>query len=134
MRGITKRTTKGGEVRWDAVWDEPSADGNRKQRKKTFRTKKEAERFRTKTMHELHSGAYIQPSTTTVADYLEEWVKGRRNELEASSFLRYQGIVRGRLIPGLGQVELAKLTPLAVQRYYKHLEDDGVGPSSSRCL
>ena len=132
MRGITKRTTKGGETRWDAVWDEPTADGTRKQRKKTFRTRKEAERFRTKSLHEIHSGTYIQPSTTTVAEHLETWLDVTASTVRHSTFTVYAAIVRTHLIPALGGIKLANLEPKTIQRLYRRFLDAGAAPSTVR--
>ncbi|MEA2514138.1 MAG: hypothetical protein QOJ59_3625, partial [Thermomicrobiales bacterium] len=71
---IQKRVGKQG-TRWCAVYDEPTPDGKRRQRRKTFKTKREAETFLAKAVSALDSGAYVTPSTETVGLYLSRWLE-----------------------------------------------------------
>lgn len=58
----------------------------------------------------------------TVGDLLERWLAEVATlKLRPSSLDRYGGIVRGQLVPALGRVPLASLTPQHVARAYAEL-------------
>ena len=52
------------------------ATGKRKQQWVTIKgTKKEAEKRLAELLHQLDNGTFIKPGKTTVADYLNQWLK-----------------------------------------------------------
>jgi hypothetical protein len=64
---IAKRTTKNGDVRYDVRLRAP--DGQ--ERSKTFRTKKEAERYERAHFAALDAGTWVDPRAGRIT--LEEW-------------------------------------------------------------
>jgi integrase len=64
-----------------------------------------------------------------MAVYLSSWIEKVRHEVEPSSFARYQSEVRLRLIPGLGNLSLARLTSQQVQAFYAQKLHEGVSAS-----
>jgi integrase len=130
MQGrIQKRVGKRGMV-WTAVVDLPRdpVTGKRKQKRITARTKKEAEELVAKTLHEVQTGSYVEPSTLTVGQWLTAWLESHA-VLDAST-QRYDGIVRGRLIPAFGDLRLARLTAQRVQLAYKEWAAAGLSPTT----
>ena len=61
---------------WTVVFDEPRAEGRRRQRSKGgFRTRKDAERYLREQLVSLDAGTYMAPHKLTVATYLaEHWL------------------------------------------------------------
>jgi len=64
----------------------------------------------------------------TVADYLREWMEAKRHRVRQGTAIRYQAEVRLRLIPGLGNIPLTKLSPQHLQSFYARLLSAGTSP------
>ena len=95
-------------------------------------TKKEAERKLSDILHQLDTGTFMKPGKTTVADFLERWLKDYQPNLSPRGFERYGSIIRGHLLPGLGSIPLTQLRPEHLQRYYTGKLDDGLSAGSVR--
>lgn len=101
--------------------------------------KPDAEREMANIIRELEQGTYIEPSKTTVAEYLNYWLEAYAlTNLAPSTFASYNRIINAHIIPNLGGIELVKLHPLQIQSYYsKALQEgrrDGKGGLSARTV
>ena len=117
MQGsIQKRVGKRG-VTWTAVVNlgRDPVTGKRKQKRLTVPMQKEAQEQLTKTLHEVRSGTYLEPSDEPPMAFLTSWLDTLT--VRPGSMLRYQQAVKQRLGPGLGDLPLAKLTPQKIQAY-----------------
>lgn len=88
-------------------------DDTGKRIRKTFygTTKAEAQRKLTAAL-DLKSKALPQPDATmTVKVWCERWLKDRESELAPISLDTYRGAIRNYIVPTIGEVKLAKLTP-----------------------
>ncbi|HEY7343295.1 MAG TPA: tyrosine-type recombinase/integrase [Ktedonobacterales bacterium] len=65
----------------------------------------------------------------TLGHYLPSWLESKKR-LEPSTRIRYRIFVERTLIPELGRVQLAKLTPQHLQRLYAKKLDDGWSPTT----
>ena len=118
MRGHIRRR---GKASWAVILDlGRSADGRRRQKWHTVRgTKRDAQRELTRLLHELDTGAYVEPARMTVGDYLEKWLDDyAKSNVAGKTFERYADIVRGHIKPALGHILLPKLHPLHIQDFY----------------
>ena len=111
-----------GEGAWAIILDvgvDPET-GRRRQKWHNFRgTKRAAEGERTRLLHELQTGAYVERSKLTMRDYLQRWLKDYALiKVSGKTYERYAEIVRCHLIPNLGQYGLSDLRPLQIQSYY----------------
>lgn len=99
---------------------------SRKQKKMTFKNKKEAERWLNDTVATLSKGTYVEPTKTTLGEYLKKWLDtyGKQN-LAASTLESYENIVNKHLIPALGGIPLQKLLPAHLQDYYSKALKEG---------
>jgi integrase len=94
-------------------------NGKRRQKRMTFRgTKRAAERRLTELLREIDSGGFINPSKSTLAEYL----KGRIRDyawpnLAPKTAQNYEHMVMKHLTPGLGAVHLSQLRPEHIQTY-----------------
>jgi len=101
--------------------------------------KREAQHELHRLEHELATGAYVEPTKITVAEYLERWLaEYAEPNLGGKTVSRYRQIIRNNLTPALGSIPLNKLQPLAIQGYYNSaLESgrkDGKGGLSARTV
>ena len=70
-------------------------------------------------LHQLDNGTFIKPGKTTLAEYLERWLKDYAwPNLAPRTAEGYESIVRRHLIPSLGNIPLTQLKPEHLQRYY----------------
>jgi hypothetical protein len=72
-------------------------------------TKREAQIECSRLITEIAGGSYVEPSKTTLAVYLDEWLARIEPSVAPRTFERYQEIARKNLVPLLGQTVLTKL-------------------------
>jgi integrase len=116
MQGsIQKRVGKRG-VTWTAIVDlgRDPVTGNRKQKRLTARTRKDVEEQLTKTLHDLRTGVYLEPSSQPLGEFLVQWHKTLT--LRESTRWRYERIIARDLVPDLSAVPLGRLTAAHVQQ------------------
>jgi len=102
-------------------------------------TKKEAEKHLADLLHQLDTGTFMKPGKTTVAEYLERWLKDYAwPNLAPRTAEGYEHIIRRHLIPALGNMLLTQLKPEHLQRYYSEKlakgRCDGKGALSPRTV
>ena len=96
-------------------------------------TKKDAERRRHELLHQLDTGTFIQPGKTTVAEYLERWLRDyAKPNLSPRGSERYAGIIRKYLMPEMGNITLTQLKPEHIQRHYSTMRNQGLSAGSVR--
>ncbi len=118
MRGHIRQR---GPRSWAIVLDlGRDAAGRRRQKWHSIRgTRRDAERELARLLHEIHTGAYVEPSRMKLSDYLDRWLEDyARPNVSGKTFERYEEIVRLHLKPALGHHELSKLQPIHLARYY----------------
>ena len=120
---------------WTVVFDEPRADGRRRQRSKGgFRTRKDAERYLREQLVSLDAGTYMAPHKLTVAIYLaEHWLPAMQARgLRPSTLARYESHVRCAITPALGGLRLQALMPTHLNKLYSDLRAMGRAPKTIR--
>ena len=125
---MTGHIRKRGERSWAILLDLPRGpDGKRRRKWHTVHgTKKDAQRKRNELLHQLETGAYIEPARMTVKEYLAKWLSDyAATNVSGKTFERYSEIVRNHLEPTLGALPLPKLQPLHVQECYSGLLKSG---------
>lgn len=113
--------------------------GKRRQAFRTARTKREADALLVELLHERHSGLERPTGRQTVAEYLERWLRDYvAVSVAPSTATHYGEIVRKRILPALGAVELGELRPPQIQAFYSRLLQtgrvDGAGGLSARSV
>lgn len=82
-------------------------------------TKKDAEKRLSDLLHQLDTGTFMKPGKTTVAEFLERWLKDYAwPNLAPRTAEGYESIIRQHLIHSLGSIALTQLRPEHLQRYY----------------
>jgi integrase len=76
-------------------------------------------------------GLVYDDGNLTIEGYLTRWLKDSvQGTIRNSTFVRYKGIVVNHIVPALGNVKLAKLTPFHVRCLYRDKLDAGLSPRS----
>ena len=70
--------------------------------------------------------------TGTLADFLRAWVRSLEGTVRPTPVAQYRGDLRCHVIPRLGRVPLARLTPQHLQELYSELRTAGLSPMSIR--
>jgi integrase len=107
--------------RWYVILELPKgSDGKRRQKWVSAGDRKEdARRLRSKLVTEIHEGRYLEPTDTTLADYLDKWMSTCETTLGSRKTAeRYRDICEKNIAPKLGHIPLSKLTPLDIQGFY----------------
>src|SRR4051794_21730253 len=117
MKGtITKRPGARGmayRVRVDLPPD--PLTGERRRRSTTCRTRKEAERQMAQWIADIERGTAVDPVKTSLGDYLRGWLDGLGADVRPVTRRRYRDLLTAHVLPYLGSVLLAKLTPAHVR-------------------
>jgi integrase len=126
--GITKHTTKNGST----FWEVRITFENGVRKSWYAKTRREADQILTKAKRERDLGALVAyDERQTVAQYLTSWLDTVKSSgAKARGFVRYESDVRLHLIPAIGALKLAKLTPQHLQRLYAATVDAGYSPAS----
>ena len=109
-----------GPRRWriELVTGPRGADGKYPRRSWTIDgTRRDAEREerRFKAEIEAQHAAFVDPTKDTVAQYLAGWLERKRAEVADTTAESYARMARVHIVPALGAVRLADLSPAAVQ-------------------
>ncbi len=139
MRGHIEKRYEGSYTIVVELPRDPST-GKRKQQWTSVKgTKKDAERKLADLLHQLDTGTFMKPGKTTLADFLERWLKDYAwPNLAPRTAEGYEYIIRCHLIPALGNITLTQLKPEHLQRYYSEKlaggRCDGKGGLSPRSV
>jgi integrase len=137
MKGHIRERSPG---HWAIVLDirDPET-GKRKRKWHSFSgTKREAQIERSRLVTEFAQGSYVEPSKTTLAAFLDQWLTHIEPQVAPRTHERYKEIARKNLVPLLGQTVLTKLRPEQIATAYsKALRSgrrDGSGGLSARTV
>ena len=133
MQGhIRKRThkTKDGHttVNWYVVIElERDADGKRRQKWfGSYRTRKEAEAARVEILHEINTGTFIEPTKTTLGEWVHRtWLPLIADRVKPSTLHSYRSNLELHVLPTLGRRQLRRLTPVMLNQLYADLLTTG---------
>ena len=119
MRGSIR---KRGKNSWAIIVDLPPDPDTGERRRKwiTVRgTKRYAEAERARIVNEINQGRFVDASTLTLGDYLDQWYRDHAiPNLRPRTTEGYATIIRNHLKPKLGNIKLKDLTPQCIQQYY----------------
>jgi integrase len=123
VRKRTWQTTKGVEkTAWVVAYTHKG-----KQHLKTFPTKRAATTWRAEMQHEVKEGIHTPATTSvTVANAGALWLaQAETDGLEGSTVMQYRQHLGRHIIPFIGDVKLAELTPASVQEFRNQLIHEG---------
>lgn len=91
-----------------------------------YKSDKEAQKALNLLLAEIEKGEYVKPTNMTIGEFLDEWLEVYcKPKLAPKTYKSYSDTVRLYFKPILGHIELAKLKPITIQRYYNMLKEEG---------
>jgi len=119
MATIVKR-----KDRYHVVHDYINNQGERKQKWKSFRTKKEATAYKN-TIETEDRPANTQSHSVpqkTVQEYLDEWVAVySQSNWKYSQYSTAKALIRNHIVPYIGDINISDVTPLDIENLYNKL-------------
>lgn len=111
--------------RWKVAYRDPGG----RQRAKTFRTKREAERFRVHIEEAIERGSWRDPNDgkRTIGSLAEVWFHEKQAETKPGTWLNYQSILNRHVLPTFGEVEVGRVTPTSIRHWVANLRKGNVG-------
>jgi len=127
MKGSVKKEGKN----WYYVFSLPNVNGNRKQKKQRgFKTKKEAQKALAEAINAVNKGTYIEPSNIQYKEYLHQWFSTKQNSIGVQTAKVYNNYLQSRILPGLGNFNLSKLSTIQIQNFIDSLSTDGLSSAT----
>ena len=134
-RGSIRKHERANGVRYEVVVDfgyDP-ATGKRRQRSKSFKTRREAQAALAAWLADIDKGAAVDRSTKTVAEVMAYWIETHaRPRLRAKTVGDYENIIKNHILPELGGIPVQRLTPDRLLTLYARKTAAGVGPRTLR--
>lgn len=103
---------------------DPRTGERRQSSRQGFRTKREAETALDEALGSLRAGTAVGRTTSTVGEFLDEWLAGERPRLKETTWSSYDTAVN-RIKANLAMVKLQALTPRDIERFYRALSESG---------
>jgi len=102
--------------------------GDRKRRKYTFATEREAQRELGRLIADAEAGAMAPKRAMTMGTLLDDWLEHAvRPRVTDKTYSNYRSTVERHLLPDLGPIQAQKLTTARVQTFYARLREIQVG-------
>jgi integrase len=118
-----------GERSWELKFDlgRDPVTGKRKIRYHSFKgTKRQAEVELTRLLEQTNTGAYVDPSKTTVAEFLERWNRDwASHNVSPTTLERYRSLIDKQILPHIGLQLIQKLRPVDLTELYSTLLREG---------
>ena len=133
---IRKRSNGSYEVRYTEGFD---LSGKQIQRSKSFKTEREANEFRIKTLNQINEGTYVSPNKMPFKEWAIFYLNRYTSNLKDLTKKSYEDRLRLHIIPALGNIKLCKLTSFAVQDFVDGLgrkteERKALSPKTIKCI
>jgi integrase len=130
MASIKSRRLANGEKRYDVRYRAP--DGTARMR--TFKTKRDAERYENTVEADKIRGAWVDPrrGKVTLEEYAKEWLSNRPT-LRVRTRETYETQLRLHIYPHLGKTEIARVSPTAVRSWYAQITRDVSPSQAAKC-
>jgi integrase len=124
--------------KWTFVLDLGRDEKTGKRKQKWFsgyNTKKEAEKACAKIIAELSEGKYKEESTQTIQDFILDFMETQvKPSTRITTYNNQSFIVNKHILPELGPMQLNKLTPAKLQRFYAKKSKEGLAASYIRSM
>jgi hypothetical protein len=129
MASIEKRTTPLGEVRWDVRY----RGSDRRQAKRTFKRKIDAQRFAATTEADVLRGEWIDPrrARETFGHWAAQW-QPTTTHLKPKTRAGYESILGKHLLPRFADEPLCAIDHPRVLAFLSDLAASGYGPGTVR--
>jgi integrase len=127
---VYRRETPSGGSSWvaHATWQEA---GRRRQAKRSFRTKKEAQAALTELLAAHQTGTFVAPNRMPLREFVEPWLSGLANQGRKPTTLRgYRTAIKTHVLPRLGSIALQEIRASDLDAMYAELLRAGLSMST----
>jgi integrase len=138
MKGHIRQRSPG---RWAIILDTRDETNKRKRKWHSFQgTKRQAQLECARLIAAQQGGPLVEPSKSTLAQYLEHWLRHMASQVSPQSLATYNLVAETHLIPALGTITLNKLAPVAIAKAYsnalerRHRNGSGLAPTTVRLM
>lgn len=110
-------------------------DENGKQKRQAFygKTRKEVQEKLTEAVNGVNQGTYIEPSSMTVSEWLDRWMKDyKKPVLRPTTYRNYSDLFKWHIRPYIGDIKLKNLRNDAIQKAINEIGKKGVSPYTVR--
>jgi integrase len=90
-----------------------------------FDTEEAAKAARDEARVRARNGQYVNRSTSTVADYLAEWLEAHATTVKPKTLAGYRHDIEHYVVSRIGRMRLQALRPAVISRLYRDLADHG---------
>lgn len=128
---MSKRGNNEGSIfkRSDGRWAAQVTIEGRGRRYLYAKTRAEAARRLTEALNAQQEGLPVASANTTLGAFLGQWLRDSvQPTVRESTFVGYEVQVRRHIVPHLGRITLAKLSPQHLQGYYRERLTSGLSP------
>jgi integrase len=114
---------------WEARYRDPAG----RTRGKSFRTKREAERFLERTGADMQRGDWLDPraARTTFRSWATDWMATKVN-LREGTRVGYESLLEAHVLPAFSDMPAGRIDKLAVQGWVAALTKAGLGAGTVR--
>jgi integrase len=118
--------TRRGRHSWRLKYDVPAGNAGRQTKFVTLKdSKAEAQREAAKILASLATGSHVDPSTETVAQFVERWLQDwADSNVSNKTWTRYAQLLRKHLCAHVGSVPIQKLRAADLQKIYATMAKD----------
>jgi len=100
----------------------------------TGATHKECLEWVRKTRNQLEAGLNLAGANARMSEFLEQWLQSIKETVKPKTWIQYEHIVRGHILPDLSRVKLKDLRPDQIQALYNRKLNSGVSPNTVRLI
>jgi len=101
---------------------------------KYFKTKREANEWRIDTLKKVQNGLFYSGPKLTLEEFLEEWLRARKDSIKPKTLMQYRQIVESHINPTLGKIKINELQPAEIQAFYNYKVEAGIGTRTVRLI
>ena len=101
-------------------------NGKKKELRTAATTRRDAEREKTRLVHQLNRGRLTGPPKLTLTEFSEKWLDTHHKlKAGARTFEADRNHLRAQILPALGHLKLDKVTAPEPQRFYLSMLENG---------
>ena len=86
----------------------------------------------TKVLRDVQQGAALPDERQTAEQFLTRWLEHKRNRLRPRAWQTYEQAIRLHLLPGIGKIPLARLTPVQLDAWFRTHQAAGASSRNIR--
>jgi integrase len=114
--------------RKDGRWAAAFSTGDGRRRTVYGRTRSDAAQKLAEAQRAHSDGMLPGDGRLTVSKFAKQWLEAVKPTIAASTYRRYEGVLRVNVIPSLGKHRLSKLQPANLQKLYSDCLESGLSP------